>query len=73
MTIPADAPAVDVEALAPLNSKVEVAEFLGRGLDFVNALMGRGELGYYKTGRSRQATVRIGREHVAEYLRRCER
>ena len=73
MTAAVDAPALDVSALRPLNSKREVADFLGRGVDFVNALMRRGELAYYKSSSTRQATVRIGRSHVADYLRRCER
>ena len=73
MDSPADAPAVDVSALRPLNSKREVADFLGCGVDYVNALMKRGELGHFKTGRARQSSVKIGREHVADLLRRWER
>lgn len=70
---PRDAAAVAVEALPPMSTKREVADFLGRGLDFVNALMRRGELGYFKRGAARQSNVSIGREHVAELLRRWER
>jgi hypothetical protein len=73
MTIPADAPAVDVSALKPLNTKREVADFLVCGVDYVNALMRTGELGYYKRGRARQANVSIGREHVVALLRSWER
>jgi len=73
MSAPRDAATVAVEALPPLSTKREVAEFLVRSIDFVNGLMQRGELGYFKSGSARQATVRIGREHVADYLRRCER
>ena len=73
MTIPADAPAVDASALKPLNTRKEIAEFFGRGVDYVKALNKSGKLGYYKDGDKQQTTVRIGREHVAEYLRRCER
>ena len=35
--------------------------------------MKRGELGHYKTGRARQSSVKIGRQHVADLLRRWER
>jgi len=74
MTTPADVPAVAVEALKPLSSKAEVADFLGyETVDPVNALMQSGELGYFKRGKAQQAQVRISREHVAELLRRWER
>jgi hypothetical protein len=71
---PRDAAAVAVEALKPVgNTKREVADFLGCGIDYVNALMRRGELGYFKRGAARQSNVSIGREHVAELLRSWER
>ena len=74
MITPADAAAVAVEALKPFdNTKREVADFIGSSVDYVNALMRDGQLGYFKRGRARQASVRISREHVAELLRRWER
>jgi excisionase family DNA binding protein len=66
------APALDVQALPPLATKREVADFLGCGVAYLNDLMRRGELGYYKRGTARQASVRIGRSHVEALLRAME-
>ena len=73
MTALADAPSADVSALKPLNTKREVADFLGCSLDYVNALMRTGELGYYKRGHARQANVVVGRDHLVALLRSWER
>jgi len=75
MSTPRDTAAVAVEALRPVgNTKREVADFLGyESVDPVEALMKSGELGYFKRGKTRQAQVRISREHVADLLRRWER
>ena len=73
MTTVGDAAMADVSALKPINSKREVAAFLGCGLDYVNTLMRDGQLGYYKRGRARQANVSIGRDHVVALLRSWER
>ena len=74
MTAGAGAPTIDVSTLKPVNnSKQEVAEFIGNSVDYINALMRDGKLGYYKRGSARQSNVSIGRNHVAALSRSWER
>ena len=70
---PRDAAAVAVEVLPPLSTKKQVAEFRGVSVPYVTRLITDGRLQCFKFGDTKQADVRISRQHVANYLRSCER